>query len=715
MKRLTLPALALAALISTNILTMAQTQTNDNAAASQPPAPPVARKVPRTIEVHGTKLSDDYFWMRDKKNPEVIAHLNAENAYTDAMTKGLGALQERLYKEMLSRIKQTDSNVPYRYAGYMYYTRTEEGKQYPVFARRKGEMSAPEQMLLDLNEMAKGHTFMSVGAFDVTSDSNLLAYTTDTTGFREYTLYVKDLRTGEATKIAERVSSASWAADDKTLFYVVDHQTTKNPYQLYRHALGKAGADELVYEEKDEMFTIGVERSRSRGYVFLTSSSHTTSEVRYVAADKPAEAFRVLLPREAGHEYYVDHHGDKFYIRSNEKGARNYKLVSAPAADPRRENWKEVIPHRPGVMLGGVEMFRDFYVVSERGNATPVLRVFDFKGGKATDIGVPEPVYHIGLSTNREFDTAKVRYSYQSFITPASTYDYDVKTGKSELLKQQPVLGGYDPTLYKSERVYATAPDGTRVPVSLVYKKDLKLDGKRPLHLGAYGSYGIPSNVTFNSNRLSLLDRGVIVATAHIRGGGDLGKEWHDAGKMMSKKNTFTDFIAAADHLVKEGYTSKERLVVSGGSAGGLLMGAVANMRPDLFKAVVAYVPFVDVINTELDETLPLTVGEWEEWGNPVKSKENFLYMLSYSPYDNVEAKAYPAMLVKTSLNDSQVLFHEPTKWVAKLRSMKTDKNPLLFKINMGAGHGGASGRYDALRETAFDYAFMLTQMGINE
>lgn len=710
MKRLTLPALLLAAVIPTGILTMAQTQTNGSAA---PPAPPVAKKVSRTIEVHGTKLSDDFFWMRDKKNPEVIAYLEAENAYTDVMTKQNAGLQEKLYKEMLSRIKQTDTNVPYPYGGYMYYTRTEEGKQYPVFARRKGTMEAPEQVLLDLNEMAKGNTFMSVGDFDVTSDTNLLAYSTDTTGYREYTLYVKDLRTGASTKIAERVSSTAWAADDKTLFYVVDHQTTKNPYQLYRHTLGKTGADELLYEEKDEMFNIGVERSRSRGYLFLTTSSHTTSEVRYLPADKPTENWHLILPRETGHEYYVDHHGDKFFIRSNEKGARNFKLVSAPVSAPGRENWKEVIPHRPGVMLSGVEFFKDFYVVSERGNATPVLRLFDLKTNKATDIAVPEPVYNISLGINREFDTQKVRYGYQSFITPASTYDYDVKTGKSELLKQQPVLGGYDPTLYKSERVYATASDGTKVPISLVYKKDLKLDGSRPLLLQAYGSYGIPSNVTFSSGRLSLLDRGVVFATAHIRGGGDLGKEWHDAGKMMSKKNTFTDFIASAEHLVKTGYTSKERLVITGGSAGGLLMGAVVNLRPDLFKAVVAYVPFVDVVNTELDETLPLTAGEWEEWGNPVKSKENFQYMLSYSPYDNVAAKDYPAMLVKTSLNDSQVLFHEPTKWVAKLRTLKTDKNPLLLKVNMGAGHGGASGRYDALRETAFDYAFILTQMGV--
>jgi oligopeptidase B len=688
-------------------------QTEDTATTAGATRPPVAKKISHTMNVHGETLSDDYFWMRDKKNPEVISYLEAENAYTASMMKPTEALQEKLYKEMLSRIKETDTNVPYREGGYLYYTRTEQGKQYATFARRKGAMSAPEEVLLDLNEMSIGHSFMSIGEFDVSTDTNLLAYSTDTNGYREYTLYVKDLRTGKSDKVAERVSSAAWANDNRTLFYVVDHPVNKNPYQLYRHVVGREGADELVYEEKDEMFGLGVERSRSRGYIFLTSASHTTSEVRYVSADSPGAALRLILPREAGLEYYADHHGDKFYIRTNDGGRRNFRLVSAPASDPRRENWKEVIPHRPGVMLGGVEFFRDFYVISERGNATPRLRVVDLKSDKPLDIAVPEPVYTISLGTNREFDTDKVRYNYQSFITPSSVYDYDVKAHKSELLKQQPVLGGYDPSLYKSERTYATAADGTKIPVSLVYKKDLKLDGKRPLLLDAYGSYGIPRNVTFSSARLSLLDRGVVFATAHIRGGGDLGKEWHDAGKMMSKKNTFTDFIAAAEHLVKEGYTSKDRLVITGGSAGGLLMGAVTNMRPDLFKAVVAYVPFVDVINTELDDTLPLTAGEWEEWGNPVKSKENFLYMKSYSPYDNVAAKDYPSMLVKTSLNDSQVLFHEPTKYVAKLRSLKTDKNPLLLKVNMGAGHGGASGRYDALHEAAFDYAFMLWQMGI--
>ena len=712
--RLASALLALSLLVNASILTMAQTPTDNNISPGAG-VPPVAKKIPHTTEVHGTTLRDDYFWMRDKKNPEVISYLEAENAYTAAVMKPTEGLQERLYKEMLARIKETDTNVPYREGGYLYYTRTEQGKQYPTFARRKGSMDAPEEVLLDLNEMSKGHPFMSVGEFDVTKDANLLAYSTDSTGYREYTLFVKDLRTGESTKIAERCSSAAWANDNKTLFYVVDHPVNKNPYQLYRHTVGRAGADELLYEEKDEMFGIGVERTRSRGYILLTSASHTTSEVRYVSADRPEGALSVIEPRQSGHEYYVEHHGDKFYIRTNAGGARNFRLVSAPTSDPRKENWKEVIPHRPGVMLDSVDFFKDFYVVTERGNATPRLRVFDIKTGKEVDIKTPEPVYTIFLGANHEFDTDKIRYNYQSFITPSSVYDYDVKTGRSELLKQQPVLGGYDPTLYKSERVYATASDGVKIPVSLVYKKDLKLDGSRPMLLNAYGSYGIPSNVTFSSARLSLLNRGVVFALAHIRGGGDLGKEWHDAGKMMSKKNTFTDFIAAAEYLTKEGYTSKDRLVITGASAGGLLMGAVLNMRPDLFKAAVVGVPFVDVINTELDDTLPLTAGEWEEWGNPIKSKENFDYMLSYSPYDNVAAKDYPAMLVKTSLNDSQVLFHEPTKYVARLRALKTDKNPLIFKINMGAGHGGASGRYDALHEAAFDYAFMLTEMGITQ
>jgi oligopeptidase B len=707
-----LPAL-LAVIIPAPIPPTAQTMATNDTIAAGGSAPPVAKKVPHTTAVHGVVLRDDYYWLRDKTDPEVISYLQAENAYAAAVMKPTEALQDKLYKELLSRIKETDQNVPYRMGGYLYYTRTEEDKQYQTFARRKGSMSAPEEVLLDLNEMVKGHAFMAVGDFDVSADTNLLAYSTDSTGYREHTLYVKDLRTAQSTRIAERCSSAAWGNDNRTLFYVVDHPVKKNPYQLYRHTLGRAGADELVYEEKDDMFFLNVERTRSRGYIFLTSASHTTSEVRYVSADRPEEPLCLIAPREPGHEYYAEHQGDRFYIRSNDGGRRNFRLVSTPTRTPGKENWKEIIPARPGVMLNSVECFKDFYVVSERGDARPTLRVVDVTTGKGVDIDVPEPVYSISLGANREFDTGMVRYEYQSFITPPSVYDYDVKTGTSELLKVQPVLGGYDPTRYKSERTYATASDGTRVPISLVYKKELTLDGRRPLLLDGYGSYGAPSDIRFNANRLALLDRGVIIATAHVRGGGDLGKEWHDAGRMMSKKNTFTDFIAAAEYLIGESYTSKDRLVGMGGSAGGLLLGAVINMRPDLFKVVVAYVPFVDIVNTELDDTLPLTATEWEEWGNPIKSRENFDYMLSYSPYDNIAPRDYPAMLVKTSLNDSQVLFHEPTKLVARLRAMKTDKNPLLLKVNMGAGHGGASGRYDALHEAAFDYAFILTQLGI--
>ncbi|HEV2764648.1 MAG TPA: S9 family peptidase, partial [Pyrinomonadaceae bacterium] len=528
------------------------------------------------------------------------------------------------------------------------------------------------------------------------------------------TLHVKDLRTGATTKVAERVSSAVWANDNKTLFYVTDDPTTKRAFRLYRHTLGKQ-TDELVYEEKDELFTVGVDRTRSRGFLLVTLASHTTSEVRYVPADRPSEALRVIEPRRPGHEYYVDHRGGQFYVRTNRDGARNFLLVSAPVKDPSRKNWKEVLPYRKDVLLARVELFEDYMVLSEREAGLPRLRVTDLRTDKTHAVEFPEPVYNVSLSTNKEFKTDTLRYTYQSFITPSSVYDYHIKDRRSELLKRTDVLGGYDPSKYSSERVSAVASDGTRVPVSLFYRKDLKRDGTRPMLLYAYGSYGIPSNVTFSSARLSLVDRGVVYAVAHIRGGGDLGKEWHDAGRMMNKKNTFTDFIAAAEHLVKEKYTSPDRLVITGGSAGGLLMGAVSNMRPDLFKAVVSYVPFVDVINTMADASLPLTAGEWEEWGNPLQSKEHYAYMKSYSPYDNLAAKDYPAMLVKTSLNDSQVMYWEPAKYVARLRTLKTDKNPLLLKTNMGAGHGGASGRYDALKELAFDYAFILRQLGITE
>jgi oligopeptidase B len=674
--------------------------------------PPVAKKTANTTTIHGDTLVDNYHWLREKNNPEVISYLESENAYTTAMMKPTENFQEALYKEMLGRIKQTDVNVPYKEGDYFYYTRTEEGKQYFVLARKRGSLDAKEEVLLDLNEMAKGQKFLSLGGASVSDDGNLLAYLTDTTGFRQYVLHVKDLRTGQTLPdTAERVTTISWATDNKTIFYTVEDATTKRSNKLYRHRLG-GSADDLIYDEKDELFNIQAERSRSKAFILVTSESFTSTEVRYIAADQPEQSYKILLPREAKHRYYVDHRGDQFYIRTDED-AKNFKLVVAPVSDPKKANWKEVIPHRKESMIEGIDLFANHLVVYERENGLQKMRITDLRNNQTHYIDFPEPVYSAFASANAEFNTPTLRFSYVSFITPSSVFDYNMETRKRVLLKQTEVLGGYNPAAYQSERVYATASDGTRIPVSLVYKKDLKRDGKRPLLLQGYGAYGISSNIGFSSNRLSLLDRGVIYAIAHIRGGGEMGKEWHEQGKMMMKRNTFTDFIAASEYLTKEKYTSSDRLIIIGGSAGGLLMGAVLNMRPDLFKAAVVQVPFVDVINTMLDESLPLTVGEFQEWGNP-KTKADYDYMKSYSPYDNMEAKAYPAILVRTSFNDSQVMYWEPAKYVAKLRTMKRDKTPLLFKIHLGGGgHGGVSGRYDALKDNAFDYAFMLSQVGI--
>ena len=678
-----------------------------------PPEPPRAKKVPRVTVLHGERLVDDYYWLREKTNSEVIAYLEAENAYTAAVMKPTEAFQEALYKEMLGRIKQTDLSVPYRYRGYFYYTRTEEGKQYPIYCRKKGSLDAPEQVTLDLNELAKGQKFMGLGVYAVSDDSNLLAYSTDNTGFRQYTLQVKDLRTGELLpERREKTVSVAWAADNRTLFYTVE-DAAKRPYRLYRHRLGPSAPDDLVYEEKDEMFQILVHRARSGAYLLLSSASHTASEVRYLRAAEPEGAWKIVAPREALHEYEVDHHGDRFYIRTN-SGGRNFRLVSAPVSDPRKENWQAVIPHRPSVMLAGMDFFAHHYVLLEREDGLPRLRVTDLRTGQSHRIEFPEPTYAAFPAQNPEFETATFRFSYQSLVTPPSVFDYDTEKRERKLLKQTEVLGGYDPAQYQSERIYATAADGTRIPISIVYKKGLKRDATAPLLLTGYGSYGFSFSPTFTSNRLSLLDRGVVFAIAHVRGGGEMGKAWHDQGRMMNKKNTFTDFIAAAEFLIAQKFTSKDRLVIQGGSAGGLLMGAVTNLRPDLFRAVVALVPFVDVINTMSDASLPLTVGEFEEWGHPQKKAE-YDYMLSYSPYDNLERKAYPAILVRTSLNDSQVMYWEPAKYVAKLRTLKTDSNVLLFRTNMAAGHGGASGRYDFLREVAFDYGFLLAQVSISK
>jgi oligopeptidase B len=676
------------------------------------PAPPATEKKPHVTKIHGDTLVDNYFWLREKSNPDVIAHLEAENAYAAAMTADTKPLQQKLYDEMLGHVKQTDVNVPYRLGGYYYFSRTEEGKQYPIYARKKGSLDAPEEITLDLNELAKGLKFLSLSSYRVSDDGNLLAYTTDNTGYRQYTLYIKDLRTGALLpEKIERVDTVMWAPDNKTIFYVTEDNVTKRSDSFYRHVLGTSAYD-LVFHDSDELNDISAYRTNDKAFIIVGTSSKTTSEIRYFPADQPNAPLRVIAPRKTDHRYFVDHRGNRFYIRTNDH-AKNYRLITAPDTAPEMKNWRELIPARADVKLDDFDLFKDYMAVSELKGGSQTIRVIDFKTTHSTPIAFPEPVYSVFVDNNPEFDSNTLRYRYQSLTTPSSIFDYDMAKHTSTLLKRVEVPN-YDASQFGSERIYATASDGTKIPLSIVYKKPLVRDGKRPMLLYAYGSYGSPTWPGFSSNRLTLLDRGVIYAIAHIRGGGELGEPWREAGRMMVKRNTFTDFTAAAEHLINDKYTSKDRLVIQGGSAGGLLMGAVVNMRPDLFKAVVAQVPFVDVINTMLDASLPLTTSEYLEWGNPNIKKE-YDYIKTYSPYDNIAAKPYPAMLVKVSLNDSQVPYWEGTKFVAKLRELKTDSNPLLLKVNMGAGHGGSSGRYDALRETAADQAFMLTQMGISE
>jgi len=680
------------------------------AQAADVATPPVAAKKPRVLTKFGDRRVDPYFWLRDKANPEVIAYLEAENRYTDAVMKPLEGFRDSLYKEMLARIKETDESVPYRRHGYWYYQREVEGLQYPIYCRRKGSMDAPEEVILDVNELAKGRKFTAVGTWEVSPDTTKLAYTVDFTGFRQYTLHVKDLASGELLPdTAPRVTSLAWAADSKTLFHVEEDETTKRSYRLQRQVLG--GETTRVYDEPDEQFDIGVGETRSERYIVLGSNSKDTSEVRILPADRPDDDFRLVEKRKAGLEYYVDHHGDDFYIRTNDKG-RNFRVVRAPVADPSRKNWREVLAHRPLVMLEEIDLFKDYWVAVERDKGLLRMRVAEFASGKTHYIDFDEAVYTAHPGINYEFDTQQLRFVYESLVTPRSWYRYDMAERTRELLKRQPVLGGYNPDDYASEALMAVAKDGTRIPISLVYRKSLRAKGPQPMLLYGYGSYGVPIDPTFRSSRISLLDRGMIFAIAHIRGGGDRGRLWYDDGKLMKKKNTFTDFIAVADSLVRRKMTSPGQLVIQGGSAGGLLMGAVVNMRPELFRAVVSQVPFVDVITTMLDASLPLTVGEYLEWGNPNQPRA-YKYMRSYSPYDNLEKGAYPAMLVETSLNDSQVMYWEPAKYAAKLRTLKTDGNPLLLKTIMEAGHGGASGRYDALKELAFTYSFILDQAGL--
>ncbi len=699
--------------------------------------PPVARKDPKQTQLHGHTLTDDYAWLRDKQSPEVIAYLEAENAYTAAVMEPAAPFIDRLYAEMLSHVQQTDVSVPYRKKDFFYYSRIVEGQQYPLYCRipAPAELNAlpplpppngfpNEEILLDVNTLAEGQAFMSIGAFSISDDGHWLAYTTDNTGFRQYTLYLKDLRINTTTTaptpvIAERVGSVVWAADNCTLLYTVEDEETKRQYQLYRHVVGGAApnADVLVYEEPDERFNVGVGRTRDGAYLLLESASHTTSEQWFLPASAPAANFQLIEPRHDNIEYYADHREGLFYIRVNDTG-RNFRLVTTPVATCGKEHWMEILPHRADVMLEDFDLFRDFYVACERVQGLPRLRVFaltasDMTGRRSPqEIAFPEPAYRAAPDINLEFDAKTYRYNYQSLITPSSVYQYDVATATSTLLKQMEIPGGFDRSLYASERIFATSADGAQVPISLVYRVDRFQRGANPLYVYGYGSYGYSLPIGFSSNRLSLLDRGIVLAYAHIRGGGEMGKPWHDAGRMMHKQNTFSDFIAATEHLLAQGYGAVGKVAIEGGSAGGLLMGAVANQRPDLFRVVLSHVPFVDVMNTMLDASLPLTVAEYEEWGNP-NEPAAFACMLAYSPYDNLQAKKYPAMLVKTSLHDSQVMYWEPAKYVAKLRALNRDANLLLLHTNMAAGHGGASGRYDYLKEIAFDYAFLLGQLGI--
>lgn len=676
-------------------------------------SPPLAKKIPQKLEQHGDVRIDEFFWLKDKSNPAVIKHLEAENAYTAAMLKPTEPLQATLYKECLARIKQTDLSVPVKDRGYWYYTRTVEGKQYSIHCRRKETLDAPEELLLDGNELAKGQKFFSIGRTRVSDDGNLLAFSTDGTGFREYQLSVKDLRSGRLIEVKlVKAPAFEWAADNKTLFYLSEDEA-KRAHKVWRHALGQPRAkDSLLYEEKDELFWLELSRTRDGKLLFHSSVSYTSTEARFLPTDKPTGEWKTILKREPGHEYDVVHRDGTFFIRTN-KNATNFKVVTCPIDKTDPVNWVDWMKYDPATFIESVATFSNHVVLSARMDGLPQLIVRSIKSGDQYRIDFPEPAYEVQLSANPEFDSSTIRFHYSSMVIPVSDYSYDLNSRTRKLLKKKEVPG-YDSTKYATEQAFATAADGTRIPVSLVYRKGLKMDGTAPCLLYGYGSYGYSLAVEFDSTRLSLLDRGVLYAQAHIRGGSELGRTWYDSGKMLKKMNTFTDFVACADFLVKQKYCARDRLAIQGGSAGGLLIAVTLNLRPDLCKAAVLQVPFIDVLTSMLDESLPLTVQEFQQWGNP-KVKTEYDYMKNYCPYTNMKATAYPSMLVMTSLNDSQVLFHEPTKYVAKLRTLKTDKNLFLLRCNMDAGHGGASGRYDHLKETALVMAFVLDQAGIKK
>ena len=671
--------------------------------------PPIAARRPHRLERHGDVRVDEYYWLRERDDPEVRAHLEAENAYLEHRLQHVRELRDRLFEEIKGRIKQTDVSAPYRDGTHRYYWRYEDGRQYRIYCRTPLDADA-EQVVLDVNLLAEGHEFCDAAILAVSPDERLLAYAVDTVGRRRYAIRFRDLATGADLPdvIPDVVCDAVWANDNRTLFYTRQDPTTLRPFQVLRHSLGRdVSTDELVYEEGDETFSCGVGKSRSKHYILIGSHHTLTSEFHYADADRPDGGFTVFLPRQRGHEYQIDHYRGRFYIRSN-AAARNFRLLETPDERPAQAHWRELVPHRDDVLLETFELFRDHLVLQERRDGLVRLRVRPWDGGGDHDVAFAEPAYDAFIDAhNHVDDTHVLRFGYSSLSTPASTFDYDMRTHERTLVKRDEVLGGYDPARYRTERLHAVAADGARVPISLVARRDTPRDGTSPLLLYGYGAYGISMDAGFRSPRLSLLDRGFVYAIAHVRGGEELGRHWYDDGKLLNKKNTFTDFIACAERLAELRYTCPERLFAMGGSAGGLLLGAVLNLRPDLFHGVVAQVPFVDVVTTMLDESIPLTTGEYDEWGDPGVERY-YEYIKSYSPYDNVSARRYPHLLVMAGLHDSQVQYWEPAKWVARLRARKTDDTLLLLKTNLDAGHGGASGRHERYRETALQYAFLL-------
>ena len=678
-------------------------------------AAPVAKKIPKKLEKHGDVRVDNYYWMNDRENPETISHLEAENAYYNSLTAHTKTFQDSLFQEMKSRIKEDDASVPYKQNGYWYITRYETGKEYAIYSRKKESLDAPEEIMFNGNEMAEGHDYFSIGGIAVSPDNSLAAFGVDTVSRRQYHLQVKNLNTGEiySDKIENTTGGAVWADDNKTLFYAKKDPVTLRSDKIYRHKLGTpASADELVFHEDDDTYSAFVYKSKSKKYIIIGSFSTLTSEFRTLKADDPDGDFKIFSPRERGVEYSLAHYGDDFYVLTNKDGATNFKLMKVGEDATSSENWVDFIPHRKDVLLEDIDIFKEYYVLSERENGLNKIKIVRWDGSESYYLPFESETYTANVSRNPDFDTELLRYSYNSMTTPTSVIDFNMRTQEKEVKKEQEVLGGnFDKSNYVEKRIWAAARDGVKVPMSIVYHKDTKLNENTPILQYAYGSYGITIDPYFSSVRLSLLDRGFAYALTHIRGGQYLGRPWYEDGKLLKKKNTFTDFVDCSKFLISEGYTSADHLYAAGGSAGGLLMGAVVNMAPELYNGVIASVPFVDVITTMLDDSIPLTTGEYDEWGNP-NEKKYYDYMKSYSPYDQVVSQDYPNMLVITGLHDSQVQYFEPAKWVAKLREMKTDRNQLLFDINMDAGHGGASGRFEALKEVAKEYAFLLDLEG---